>query len=282
MRRTVLVILSDTHAGHRLALMNPETLLWEEDQNGELVPYHPEQTESQKYLWNLYLQNIEEVKKLAGKDEILVIHNGDECQGNKYKQQLVSTRDGDQIEIAEMNMMPWYIKNVKHIRFSASTSAHNFGENTSTLNVIARLQRRYPKVDTQLARHGLLHFNGISIDYAHHGPYPGSRSWLKGNVATYYLKDLMMKEIMRGNRPPDIVARAHYHEGVFVHLEVREYESRLIITPSYSMLGDYGQQATRSISTLEHGLFAFELVDGKIVDKYLFSEKIDIRREETL
>ena len=35
--RTILVVLSDTHAGFSLALMNPEVLLFDEDENGDPI-----------------------------------------------------------------------------------------------------------------------------------------------------------------------------------------------------------------------------------------------------
>ena len=49
-RRLVVVLLSDTHAGQKLALLNPETVL--SDEHGE--PYTPGLTTTQQYLWELY------------------------------------------------------------------------------------------------------------------------------------------------------------------------------------------------------------------------------------
>jgi len=74
--------------------------------------------------------------------------------------------------------------------------------------------------DIKMCQHGLLDIDGVTIDYAHHGPFPGSRSWLKGNIARYYLRDLMMREIMNGNSPPKLVVRAHYHTPVEEYLKI--------------------------------------------------------------
>lgn len=283
-RRTILVILSDTHAGHKLALMNPETVLFDESPTGEgLIPYSPEPTASQKYLWGIYLKHIQQVKDLAGNDEILILHNGDECQGNKYPQQLVTTRIADQILIAQANFEPWFeLSNVRYFRFSAGTASHTFYEQSSLLTLVNALQNKFPDRDINICYHGLLEYNGITIDYAHHGPYPGSREWLKGNVARYYLRDLMMQEIMADRKPPDIILRAHYHNPIYEYLEIKGYKSRLIITPSYAMIGDHDHQATKSIHQVTHGLTTFEIVNGKIISKHDFHEKLDIRTREVL
>jgi len=282
--RTILVTFSDTHGGNKLGLINPDTVLYDEAEDGEKVPYKPRMTATQSYLWGLYQSHIEEVKKIAGKDRICVLHVGDLTQGLRYPQALVSTRMADQILIAVGNMEPWCkIPNVSHIRLAGGTQSHEFMESTSTILVKEQLSSEYKGKDIDLCQHGLLEIDGgFTVDYAHHGPYPGSRVWLHGNVARYYLRDLMMQDIMEGNVPPNLVVRAHYHTPIKEHLEIMGYESWLYILPSYCALGIYGRQSMRSVNRTTHGLNVYEIVGGELGRVYRLHERVDVRTKEAI
>jgi hypothetical protein len=283
LKRSILVDLSDTHGGHKLGLMNPAVVIFDEDQFGNQVPHTPELTAWQKYLWDLYLESIEQVASLAGGDEIVVLHNGDLAQGNKYPQQLVSTNLANQIIIAQANLEPWLIiPNVRAMRLTIGTGAHEFGEGAATLLVANVLQGKYPDANIAALYHGLADVDGVSVDYAHHGPFPGSRDWLMGNVAGYYLRDLMIREIKAGRKPPDLVLRAHYHAYVRVIQIIDDYESMLVVSPSMCALSDHGHQATRSQHQVTNGIVAFEIVDGKIYKTHKLAKTVDIRTKETI
>ncbi len=282
-RRVIIALFGDTHGGHRLALMNPAVTLFQEDEKGNLEPYEPKLTKSQRYLWECYEQDIEAVKKLAGGDEIIPIHNGDLTQGNKHKSELVSDRMANQMIIATENMKPWMeLPNVKTMLISVGTEAHNFGLGSSEILVREQLQAIYRDKHVKLMYHGSETINGVRVDFAHHGPQPGSRNWLKGNVARFYLRDLMWEEIKLGNPPPELVCRAHYHQFVYEILFEGDYTSRLILTPSYMMLDDHASKVTQSRPYIQHGLVAFEIVDGRLSEPYKFMRRIDVRRKESL
>lgn len=53
MKRVILLVFSDTHGNHKLGLLNPKTVLYDETEEGELIPYTPRLTASQQYLWKL-------------------------------------------------------------------------------------------------------------------------------------------------------------------------------------------------------------------------------------
>jgi hypothetical protein len=281
--RSIAVFHSDTHAGMKFALLNPETVLEMEDEKGNLVPWTPELTASQKYLWKIYTEQVEEAFRIADGAPMLVGHLGDECDGNKYPQSKVSSRLSDQIVMADFNARPWFkYPQLKFYRQVVGTQAHNFGEGSSGLLLCNMLWARYPGIDIKPLYHGLLTFGGVSIDYAHHGPYPGSRDWLKGNVARFYLRDLMIRSIKRGENPPRLVLRGHYHQSVHEMLEDSGYLSELYVLPSYSMLNDHAVQATQSADEISHGLVVFEIEDGKILREHRLYKKLDIRTKEEL
>jgi hypothetical protein len=281
--RKILVSLADTHAGMKLALMNPATELFEEDEEGNYNPYTPAMTKTQEYLWDIYMGNILKTIDIAGDDEIIILHNGDECNGKKYPSQLVSTRESDQIIMADYNMRPWFeLPNVTAFRQVVGTEAHNFGEGSSALLLCQILQSRYLSVDIKPFYHALLEINGVTVDCAHHGPGPGSRNWLAGNVARFYLRDIMQCEIMSGNKPPDMVVRGHYHTPVYELLETRGYKSELFVLPSFSMMGDHATQVTQSKHEITHGFLVTEIVDGKIKEHHRLYETRDMRTREVL
>lgn len=281
--RSIGVVFTDTHAGLKVALLNPETVLFAEDEAGNLVPWSPSLTASQEYLWNLYQENVSEAIKIADGAEMIVIHLGDECNGNKYPQMLVTTRMADQVVMADYNARPWFgYAGLKHYRQVVGTQAHNFGEGSSGILLCETLRARYPGVDISPLYHGLLTYGGIGIDYAHHGPFPGSRNWLRGNVARFYLRDLMQRSMVRGEIPPRLVLRGHYHTPVYELLEESGHTSELYVLPSYSMFTDHASQATQSMDEISHGLIVFEFEDGKVLREHRLYKKLNIRTKEVI
>lgn len=286
MKRKILLFLSDTHANHKLGLLNPATTLFDEDENGEIVPYHPNLTASQKHMWKLYLEGLRTAVKYAGPDEILVFHNGDITQGTKYKSQLVSTESMDQVTIGAANMRPiMQIPNVKKLRLLFGTPSHVESVG-GTEQIISKQLRAEYKKDVKAYYHGTIDVDGAQVDIAHHGPNQSIRIWLEGNLARYYLRDLMLKELRAGGTPPDLVVRSHFHTKVNETFEMdwqgQIYESRLIVTPALCMLGDYGRKVTRSIGRVTNGMVMVEVLGGRIQKPIWLTKTIDIRTKETL
>jgi len=287
LKRVILAVASDKHGGHKLGLLNPNTILEDEDRKGNLVEWTPELEPFQQYLWKLHKKHVDNTKHLAGKDPIIVIDNGDLTAGNKYPHEQVSTRISDQFDIAAWNLRPWLdLKNVKTLRITKGTGAHNFGEGASEVITQRVVKGWYPKKDIRTIFHGYAKIAGITVDYSHHGPTTGSRNWLKGNEARYYLRSLIQDELDIGNTPPDLVIRGHYHSYVEEYLvkffRGKRHKSQLTILPSYCGIDSHARQSTKSAYILTHGMVCYEIIDGKILDTYPFMETIDIRTKEDL
>ena len=241
MKQSLIAVFSDPHGGHKLGLCNPETII-ENDDTGEIKEISPVLNDAQLLLWEVYSNAIENVKLLAGKDDVMLWCIGDLTQGNHYISEQMTTRIADQLFIAEYIFYPWFdkIPKIEKVRIAKGTGSHEFGEGSSSLAVAKSLRAKFPKKDIRSVYHGLARTNqGIFIDYAHHGPYPGSRNWLKGNEARYYLRSIMIGELNSGNIPPHIVLRGHYHEYVKEYLSIiangTEHESWITIIPSMDM-----------------------------------------------
>lgn len=278
--RNIIAVINDLHGGHRLGLMNPDVELQREDECGTPEPFQPQPTASQVYLWELYQHHLGEVRTLAGEAPITLLVNGDAVQGNKHPGHWVSTRLSDQILIGAANLAPWFdLPNLREVIFNYGTEAHNFGEGSGELLLQALLAALYPRVHVTITPHGLLTRAQVTMDHAHHGPHPGSRNWLAGNVARFYLRDLMYREILAHRRPPDVILRAHYHTPVHEVLETGGYTSQLFVVPGYCMIDDHGMQATRSIECATHGMLVLVCEDGQVTPHRLY-DTIDMRTDE--
>lgn len=287
-KRFVAYIYSDSHAGHLLGLLNPDTTFKEWDENGEQYESKPKLTKQQEYLWGLMMDNRERVIETARGDPIIVIHNGDLTIGLKYPNQMSFTAISNQLIAAKYNMYPWLdLKNLAAFRLTYGTQSHELYEGTAPRVVTTALEDKYPDKNIKLVKHGLLEINDVTIDYAHHGPFPGSRHWLKGNVARYYLRDLMDRKIKSHKVPPYIVLRAHYHEPIDERLSIfangDKYVSWLFITASFQMLGDYAQQATSSTDTVTNGGLMLEFEGNQLcAEPKWLTESKDIRTKEKI
>lgn len=279
--RVILVAESDPHGGNKLGLLNPDTKLLNERKK----EYHPQLTETQQYIWETREWGRKEVKHLADKSPIVLMQTGDVNQGMVYD---VNDTLRSQVEIAFMNVMPWLQdKQVVAYRVDDGTGVHSFENGSAEALLVDRIKDRFPKMDAKVMSHGLSTICGVKIDHAHHGPHPGIRLWTEGNIATNYLKDLIMKDVLRGRVPPQLVLRGHYHEVVEVFFRCRapngkSYRSWLWVLPSLCGMNGHAQKITQSEFEIANGIVAFEIVNGKIREAFEFTKINDMREIETI
>ncbi len=286
--RKVAVFFADTHGGHRLGLMRPGTELEDEGPDGEPLLYEPRLTGVQEWLAECFEEDLGKAKDVADGAEIILIHDGDLTQGTKYPYQLVSTRKADQVTIATGNM-EWAmdrLPNVTKVRLIHGTEAHGFLEGTADHLVAARLRAGHPGMDIRCLSHGLFQIGEEGVDCAHHGPGPGIRKWLDGNVLRLYARSIMMDSLMRGERPPALLVRGHRHryrhETVRVYFGAQEFVTEAYILPSYSGLTHHARQTTQSVHWLGTGLLAAEFEDGQLTGCHAFWRDKDLRTREEL
>lgn len=285
-KRGIIAVRTDTHANSKWGLMRPGILLPGEDIEGESIPFEPGATASNKYLWECYEKDIEDLKHLAGKDEIIVFDLGDVTHGIKYPAEATSTRLSDQMAIAIDNFEPLLaIKNVQHVRIVTGTASHVFGEGSAEYMLAKYLKAEYKK-DIIASPHYLTTAFGIECDIAHHGSFPGSRNWLKGNVLRYDVISRMKDDIEVGIVPPGLILRGHYHQYVpdIVKLRTRDrtYVTWVSLCPSYSLLNDHARRFTRSVSHVTVGMLAYEIIDSKILYCHEFLHTVDLRKKEII
>ena len=285
--RTITLCVSDTHGGFKLGLMNPEVKLIDWDQDGNPYSFTPNSTAVQKYFWQLYEQGCEAVNLYANGDPIVVMHFGDATHGYKYPKTLVTTELADQPAIAISNMQPALsLPNVRSFRLTAGTDAHNFDDANAEKLIIENLKLLYPDIDCGLVTHGLANIDGFEIEYAHQGPFTGSKQHLIGNIAHQYLRDKMTTELLGGKTPPQLYCYGHYHEWIYVTETVSvgdvDYTSSLMVLPSFNFPNLWTTAATRAKSRFTHGIVALEIIDGRLNEYKRFTRTIDRRTKENI
>jgi hypothetical protein len=282
MSRRVLVFLADTHAGHKLSLMNPESWLLEQD-DGAFRPYHPALSATQQGLWAHYQDDVAAVAEMADGAQVDVVHVGDVTWGLRYPAGLVSTRMADQLTLAVANLEPWLaLDNVASLTLVTGTDSHELGEASAPLLVAGQLATAHPERRISTVSHLLGQVDGVAVDAAHHGPHPGTREWLMGNNVRHYTRSLMLGEVVRGGEPPALVVRAHYHDYARETVRVGQWCTEAVVLPAYAGLTPYAQQATRSISRITCGLVAVEIEDGRLREVRALVHSKDIRAQVVL
>ena len=283
-KRRIVAALSDIHSGYRLGLLNPDTVLVRAKPKGGDEDWTPDLTTTQVELWKVYLKNIKEIKRFAGRDEIIAIHGGDATQGSRYNARIEGVTDEDERTIAVANLMPFMsFLNVQKMRLVTGTESH---VPDSAEARIARTLREESGKDVQCLHHARTAIDGVTLDIAHHGPFPGSRDWLHGNVATYYLRDRIYKDRRGGIEPATVYLRGHFHEWVHVTLndcwEGVDRTHHLIVLPSFSGLTHFARKVTKSTPYLTTGMAAFEIIDGELARIKPVKQTWDLRCEEEL
>ena len=286
--RRILAALADSHAGHVLGLLNPDTVLVRQlDEHGEYEEWTPELTATQQLMLKLYRQDIGKLVDLADGDEIIVFHDGDPTHGTKHAQGLI---DGvsrpDQRIIAQWNLKPIIgLPNVKTARLFTGTSAHVW-PGSADAKIAWMLKQDYPEKDIASVHHSRTRIGSEIVDTAHPGPHPGSRDWLRGNVALYYLRDRIYRDRRAGKEPARIYLRAHRH--VWVHVpfvdrwERTETRHDLTVLPSYCGMTNWARGITQSEPEMTNGMCAYEFIDGNLAEIHPFITYTDLRLEETL
>ncbi len=284
-KRLIVAELGDIHANCMFALMRPGIQLPPMDDLQD--SWSPHATHSQLWIWEQYTKHIDDLKHLAGKDEIVVLVGGDITHGKHFPdKERVSVRQYDDFAIAADALGELaQLKNVKRMRLVKGTGSHVYGHGTAEL-VVARILEAEYGINAKVAHHYLLTIRGVHFDIAHHGPGPGVRKWLRGNVLRLYVRSIVMSAIMEQEQVPDILLRWHFHRYVPDTHEFRSngktYITRSRICPSYSYIDDHARKVAKSPTKLTVGMLAFEIVNGKVKDDHEFLSTIDLRRKEVL
>jgi hypothetical protein len=279
-RRVIVALPTDEHAGHVLGLCSPDVELKRERPDRTIEKYTPKLTATQEWLWEAWTEDIRGLKQLAGKDEIVVFDLGDPVQGNAFPRELVSTRQADHYAIAEANKIPLLsMNNVRRAFFVKGTGVHEFGEGSAQSVLANALQAKLGK-QIDVMYHAEAALDGFVMDLAHHGPPPGVRNWLRGNILRLYAQSIMDDCLKSEKQPPNFLGRGHYHQfvtEVVTRQNAKTWECRATICPAYCLIDDYARKVAKSPYRATVGMIALEIVGGRLVQQHEFIRTIDFR-----
>jgi hypothetical protein len=109
---------------------------------------------------------------------------------------------------------------------------------------------------------------------------------LEGNEARYYLRSLMLAELVEGRVPARLVARAHYHtyvkETISMLVNGSEVQSTLVVCPSLCMMDDYARKIVKSPYKISLGGLFFEMIEGRLTDVQVAVKTTDVRTKESI
>lgn len=278
--------MSDPHANYKYGLMRTGIRLDPEDEGEE--DWYPSSTPTQKQLWEWQVGDLAAITALADGDRMGFVLAGDVGHGTILPDNTrISPRLSDEYAIAVDFLLPWAeLPEMAWMRFVHGTGIHSMKRGSAEL-LVARMLRDLTKKDIAAWYHMDLRVDGIEIDVAHKGPPSGKRIWLEGNEVRYYVRDLMLKSLIAGNHPSDVVLRGHYHDRILelihVHTQKGSYRTWGAVCPANSLfIDDYTKSATASKGLMTAGMLAIEIIGGRVVDIHDFTHVADIRRREVI
>lgn len=231
-----LVIVSDTHAGCRLALYNPHEKVRVDDGGW----YHPSEAQAQlwaywRHFWDVW------VPEVTRGEPYDLVHNGDATEGVHHQSVTqISHNTKDQKRIALAILKPEVDRCQKqggtyyHIR---GTEAHVGKSATSEEDVAEELGAR-PNRQGQFARWDLWKRVGTKegplVNLLHHIGTSGSAAHETSAVNAEYAA--ILSECARsGAEPPDFVVRGHRHRYCAVGFTSSRGPAHAFVVPGWQL-----------------------------------------------
>ena len=168
------------------------------------------------------------------------ILNGDVIEGNHHKTlAVVSSNETTQMRITEAALSP-LLEDADKVYFVGGTPAH-VGQSARLEHKVAdnwdHVER--DENDSPVRWHLRLDANGTLFDIAHHGKI-GRLPWTRANGAHSLAAQTILQSVQSGQKIPDVVLRAHFHQYVDTYNNVQP--TRLIAMPAWQLVTGYVQR----------------------------------------
>lgn len=233
-----LVVVSDTHCGCRLGLMNPEKLVYLDDGGNYTA------SDFQRKMWKLWREFWDEwVPEATQGEPYDLVHNGDVIDGVHHNSTTqISHNILDQLKIARAVLGPevavckarggtyYHIRgtaaHVGESSFYEEQLAESLGAKPNGLGQFARydLWKRVGKSNKRVYAPlvHLLHHIGTTSSAAHES------SAVNAELTAEYVEAARW-----GREPPDYVVRSHRHRSIAVDLNSAKGDAAGIVTPAW-------------------------------------------------
>ena len=228
-----LIVVSDTHAGCRLALCPPTPIAL--DGGGTYQP-----SKFQRDMWKLWREFWDDwVPTVTRGEPYDVVHNGDAIEGVHHRATTqISHNLEDQQRIAEAVLLP----EVKRCHAKGGTYYHirgteaHVGQSGEFEERLARTLGAKPTSEGQYARWDLWKrvggAGGPLVHLLHHVGTTGSAAHEASAVNAELTAEYV--EAARWSRqPPDFIVRSHRHRSIAVDLNSARGYAAAIVTPGW-------------------------------------------------
>lgn len=227
----------------------------DEDDNG----YRP--SKGQRWLWQCWLDFIQQAKQNAKGRRHYLILNGDLVDGQvKNSTQVITADMTIQRQIA-LDVLDPLVQCADRVFVIRGTEAHT-GLSAREEEAIARDFENVEKSGKKIASWWELRaeFGGVTFDVSHHTS-AGGRAWTTGNAAVRLAAEAMFTSMQRGDGIPDIVLRSHVHK---YQDSGSNYRTRAIILPAWQLRTAYAHRINASIADV--GGVLVQTAQGRIED----------------
>ena len=224
---TNIVVISDTHAGSRLAVCPPDGLPL--DEGGRYSP-SPLQLKIWAY-WQYFWEHF--VPTVCDGEPFAVVLNGDAVDGDHHGSvDQISHNLEDQCRFAELLLKPIVERCEGRFYMVRGTEAH-VGKSGQNEEGLAKRLGAIPSPEGQYARYELWKdIGGRLIHFAHHIGTTGSQ---------HYESSAVMREIVEAfvesgrwlDRAPDIMVRSHRHRDIEVSIPSANGRTLGLVTPGW-------------------------------------------------
>lgn len=229
-----LIIVSDTHCGCRLGLMNPEVPV-RLDGGGWY-----QASKFQKAMWKLWRELFDVwVPQVTRGEPYDLVHNGDAIDGVHHRSTTqISQNIEDQLRIAESVLQP----EVNRCKASGGTYYHirgteaHVGQSGEYEERLARTLGAKPNDEDQFARFELWKRvggkNGPLVHLLHHIGTTGSAAH-EASAVNAELSAAYVEAARWRREPPDFIVRSHRHRSIAVDLNSARGYAAGIVTPAW-------------------------------------------------
>lgn len=215
-----LVVISDTHCGHKYGLTPPE---W--------------QTEGhQKSLWKLFV-----ARASKAKPDVLLI-NGDAIEGKGSRNGGIELITTDRHEQGDMAKRCFDVFGAKKILMTFGTPYHT-GPDENFERPLA------DKLDAHIENRLLFEVNGLRFDVRHHSPGSATPYGPVASLQREKVMALLDARVRRG----DVVVRSHVHK-LFC---VKDHHGMVITTPCFQTHTEYGARSCNG--DIDLGFVVFDI-----------------------
>lgn len=208
-KRVKIAVVNDTHCLSTVALCPSHQIPLPE--GGYYSP-----SDAQKWLWQCWEDYWRRVAETEA-DEFYIVSNGDCVEGQHHgRTELITLDAPTQMQILRDSWEPPLALKPDALFFVLGTETHVGQGGASEKGFAGWLEaegfpvQRDPDLGTLASWRWKMEVEGVLLDFLHQGR-TGYREWTFPNAVLLLAADIFMGHHRRGERPPDLCFRAHFH-----------------------------------------------------------------------